>query len=44
VTRIRLWLVVIAAAGLVSSALAASLFWFVVTHPLRAAQWLGGGL
>ena len=40
----RFWLIVVGMLGLVSSALAASLLWFVVTHPMKMAEWLGRGL
>ncbi|HUL73093.1 MAG TPA: hypothetical protein VLT86_08325 [Vicinamibacterales bacterium] len=42
--RTQFWLVVVGAAGLVSSALAASLLWLLLTHPVTVAAYLGRGL
>ena len=44
VTRLRIVVIAAALVGLISSALAASLLYFVVTHPLRFTEWLGRGL
>lgn len=38
VERIRIWLVVVAVTGLMSSALAASLVWLLVTQPVRMGE------
>jgi hypothetical protein len=38
VERIRIWLVVVAVMGLMSSALAASLVWLLVTQPVRMGE------
>ena len=42
--RTQIWLVIVGAAGLVSSALAASLLWFLLTHPVAVATLVGRGL
>ena len=42
--RTHFWLVMVGTAGLVSSALAASLLWFLLTHPVAVAAYLGRGL
>ena len=44
VTRLRIVIIAAALAGLISSALAASLMYFVVTHPMQITEWLGRGL
>jgi len=44
VTRLRILVIAAALAGLVSSALAVSLMYFVATHPLRVTEWIGRGL
>ena len=44
VTRLRIVVIAAALAGLISSALAVSLMYFVITHPVRISEWLGRGL
>ena len=43
-TRGHIWMVVVAAAGLISSALAACLLWLLLTHPVAVATFVGRGL
>ena len=37
----RLWLMVVALTGLISSAVAAGLLWLLMTQPVRAAELAG---
>ncbi len=43
-TRMQVWLVVIGAAGVLSSALAACLLWLLFRHPVEVASFVGRGL
>ena len=44
VGRLRIVVITAALAGLISSALAVSFMYFLVTHPVRITEWLGRGL
>jgi hypothetical protein len=39
----RIWLVVAAAAGFISTLLAAGVLWLILVHPVAAAALIGGG-
>ncbi len=43
-TQRHIWMVVVGAAGLISSAVAACLLWLLLTHPVAVATFVGRGL
>ncbi len=43
-SHMKLWMVVVGAAGLLSSAVAACLVWLLLTHPVAVATFVGHGL
>jgi hypothetical protein len=40
----RIWIAGVMAVGLVATVLAAALFWLMLTRPVAAASFVGGGL